>query len=111
VIIDSGRTENLVSTDMVDKLELDTTTHPKPYKVSWLKKGHQEMVTQQCLDEFKIGGYRDEIVCDLNPMDVCHIFLGIPWKLDRNFIHDGRKNSYTLEKNGRKRMLLPIEEN
>jgi hypothetical protein len=34
VIIDSGSTKNLVSTDMVEKLELETTTHPKPYKVS-----------------------------------------------------------------------------
>jgi hypothetical protein len=25
-------------------------------------------------------------------------------------IHDGRKNTYTLEKNGRTHMLLPIEE-
>jgi hypothetical protein len=44
VIIDSGSTDNLVSTEMVDKLELETTAHPKPYKVSWLQKGHQVMV-------------------------------------------------------------------
>ena len=68
------------------------------------------MVTKQCLVEFKIGGYRDEIVCDVIPMDVCHILLGIPWKFDRKAIHDGRKNTYTLEKNGRTHMLLPIEE-
>jgi hypothetical protein len=47
VIIDSGSTDNLVSTDMVEKLELETTAHPKPYKVSWLQKGHQVMVTKQ----------------------------------------------------------------
>jgi hypothetical protein len=69
------------------------------------------MVTKQCLVEFKIGGYRDEILCDVIPMDVCHIFLGRPWHFDRNVIHDGRKNTYTLEKNGRTHMLLPIEEN
>ena len=40
VIIDSGSTDNLVSTEMVEKLELETTAHPKPYKVSWLQKGH-----------------------------------------------------------------------
>jgi hypothetical protein len=33
VIIDSGSTDNLVSTEMVEKLELETTAHPKPYKV------------------------------------------------------------------------------
>jgi hypothetical protein len=38
VIIDSGSTENLVSMNMVEKLELETTSHPKPYKVSWFQK-------------------------------------------------------------------------
>jgi hypothetical protein len=68
------------------------------------------MVTKQCLVEFKIGGYRDEILCDVIPMDVCHIFLERPWQFDKNVIHDGRKNTYTLENNGRTHMLLPIEE-
>ena len=35
VIIDSGSTKNLVSTKMVEKLELETIAHPTPYKVSW----------------------------------------------------------------------------
>jgi hypothetical protein len=54
VIIDSGSTDNLVSIEMVDKLELETTAHPSPYRVSWLHKGHQLMVTKQCLVEFNI---------------------------------------------------------
>jgi hypothetical protein len=40
VIVDSGSIDNLVSTEMVEKLELETTNHPSPYKVSWLQKGH-----------------------------------------------------------------------
>jgi hypothetical protein len=43
-------------------------------------------------------------------MDVCHILLERPWKYDRNVVHDGRKNTYTLEKNGRMHMLLPIKD-
>jgi hypothetical protein len=95
---------------MVEKLELETTAHPIPYKVQWLQKGHQVMISQQCKVEFKIGGYKEEILCDVIPMDVCHILLGRPWQFDRNGIHDGRKNTYTLEKSGRTHMLLPIEE-
>jgi hypothetical protein len=110
VIIDSGRTKNLVSTEMVDKLELKTTAHPRPYKVSWLEKGHQVMITKQCLVEIKIGGYKDEILCDVIPMEVCHILFRRPWKFDKNVIHDGRNNKYTLEKNGRMHMLLSMEE-
>jgi hypothetical protein len=38
VIIESGIINNLVSIDMVEKLELETTAHPSPYRVSWLQK-------------------------------------------------------------------------
>jgi hypothetical protein len=110
VIIDSGSTDNLVSMNMVENLDLETTAHLKPYKVSWFQKGHQVMVTKKCFVEFKIGGYRDEILCDVIPMDVCHIMLGRPWQFDRNVIHNGKNNTYTLENNGRAYMLLPIEE-
>jgi hypothetical protein len=41
-------------------------------------------------------------------MDVCHILLGRSWKYDRNVVHDGRRSTYTLEKNGRTHMILPI---
>jgi hypothetical protein len=110
VIVDSGSMDNLISIEMVEKLELETNDHPSPYKVSWLQKGHQVTVTKQCLVEFKIGGYNDKILCDVIPMDVCHLLLGRPWQYDRNVIHDGRMNTYTLEKNGRTHMLLPIED-
>jgi hypothetical protein len=36
VIIDSGSTDNLVSTEMVEKMKLETNAHTNPYKVSWL---------------------------------------------------------------------------
>ena len=95
---------------MVEKLELTTTKHPSPYKVSWLQKGHRVSVTKQCLVKFKIGNYHDEILCDVIPMDVCHILLGRPWQYDRNVVHDGRMNTYTLEKDGRFHKLLPIKD-
>jgi hypothetical protein len=107
VIVDSGSTDNLVSNEMVEKLALETHRHPSPYKVSWLQKGHQVCVTKQCLVNFKMGEYRDEIMCDVIPMDVCHVLLGRPWQFDRNVVHDGRMNTYTLEKDGRTHTLLP----
>jgi hypothetical protein len=110
VIVDSGSTDNLFSTEMVEKLELKTTKHPSPYKVSWLQKGQRVSVTKQCLVEFKIGNYHHQILCDVIPMDICHILLGRPWQYDRNVVHDGRMNTYTLEKNGRIHKLLPIKD-
>jgi hypothetical protein len=105
VIVDSGSTDNIVSTKMVENIEQETVVHPNRYRVSWLQKGHQVNVTKQCLIEFKIGGYKDGILYDVIPMDVFHLLLGRPWQYDRNVIHDERKNTYTLEKNGRTHML------
>eukprot|EP00253_Pinus_taeda_P010891 PITA_10891 len=79
VIIDSGSTNNLIFIEMVDKLELVKTRHPTPYKVSWLQKGHQLIVTEQC-------------------------------KFDRKAIHDGIRNTYTLEKDEVKHTLLPLKD-
>ncbi|TXG53757.1 hypothetical protein EZV62_019013 [Acer yangbiense] len=41
VIIDSGSFENVVSSYMVDKLDLKTVQHPHPYKLSWLQKDNE----------------------------------------------------------------------
>jgi hypothetical protein len=40
VIVDSGSMDNLISIEMVEKLELETIDHPSPYRVLWLQKGH-----------------------------------------------------------------------
>ena len=45
VVVDSGNTDNLVSTEMVENLKLRKVKHPTPYKVSWMHKGHQLLVT------------------------------------------------------------------
>ena len=88
---------------------LQRLKHPKPYHVSWIKDEYKILVSEQCLVKFKIGHYFDEVLCDIMPMDCCHILLGGPWKYDRYAIHDGRLNKYTLWVNGKK-ILLPLIE-
>ena len=52
LVIDNGSTDNLVSTEMVDKLKLKKAVHPEPYRVAWLQKGHQVLVREQCHVKF-----------------------------------------------------------
>eukprot|EP00253_Pinus_taeda_P025856 PITA_25856 len=110
MIIDSGSTDNLVSIKMVEKLGLKRLKHPSPYRVSWLQKGHQLLVDEQREVEFQIGRYKDKIICDIMPMDVCHILLGKPWQYDRKVTHDGVMNCYKFEKDGVRHTLVPIKE-
>ena len=84
--------------------------HTTPYKVSWLHKGHQLLVNEQCNVDFHIGTYKDEIFCDIMPMHVCHILLGRPWKYDRKAVRDGRNNAYSLKKDGKRHTLSPLED-
>ena len=108
LIIDNGSTDNLVATEMVEKLCLKRLKHPTPYKVSWLQKGHQLLVDEQCEVEFHIGKYKDKVICDIMPMDVCHTLLGRPWQYDRKVVHDGKTNCYKFFKDGIKHTLVPI---
>ncbi|GJW99531.1 putative reverse transcriptase domain, zinc finger, CCHC-type, aspartic peptidase domain protein [Tanacetum coccineum] len=101
VIIDSGSCKNVVSETMVKKLSLKTEKHPHPYKLSWLQKGKSVHVDQRCMVHFSIRDkYRDEVWCDVVPMDACHLLLGRPWQFDRRTIHDGKRNMYSFDKDG-----------
>ncbi|GAV92060.1 Asp_protease_2 domain-containing protein [Cephalotus follicularis] len=110
MIIDSGSCANVASTTLVTKLELPTTSHPKPYKLQWLNDGNQLKVTHQVLLSFSIGKhYNDEVLCDVIPMDVCHLLLGRSWQFDRSAIHDGRKNTYTIKRDEKKVVLTSLK--
>jgi len=47
------------------------------------KKGHQLIVNDQCEVKFHIGSYKDKILCDVMPIDVCHILLGRPRRYEK----------------------------
>ena len=109
VIIDGQSIDNLVSTKVIEKLKLHKKKCPIPYKVSWLQNGHQLLVSEQCEIELQIGNYKDKILCDVMPMEVCDILLGRPWQYDRDAKHDGKKNIHELEKDGIKHKLIPLQ--
>ena len=67
-------------------------------------------MTEQYKVEIHIYTYKDVILCDVMSMDVCHILLGRLWQFDWKAIHDGRRNTYTLEKDGNKKTLLPLKD-
>ncbi|XP_074313684.1 uncharacterized protein LOC141648874 [Silene latifolia] len=108
VIVDSGSCTNVASTMLVDKLALSTLLHPIPYTLHWLDDGNKVKVTKQVRVNFVIGPYRDEILCDVIPMDACHLLLGRSWQFDRSVVHDGRSNELTLVLEGKKATLRPM---
>ncbi|XP_021737243.1 uncharacterized protein LOC110703765 [Chenopodium quinoa] len=109
LIIDSGSCTNVASTTLVSKLNLETTNHPTPYKLQWLNNHNQEKVTKQTLLSFSIGKlYKDEVLCDVLPMDACHVLLGRTWQFYRDVMHDGIKNTYSFMMDKKKIVLNPL---
>lgn len=111
LVIDSGSCENVISEDAINKLSLETQQHPQPYKLSWLQKGNEVIVSKRSLVPLSIGStYKDQVWCDVVTMDACHILLGRPWQFDRCVNHDGRKNTYSFMYNNIRIVLLPVRE-
>ncbi|XP_074293015.1 uncharacterized protein LOC141619902 [Silene latifolia] len=108
VIIDGGSCTNVASEEMVSKLGLTTVAHPKPYALHWLNDGNSVKVTRQARVGLSMGSYVDEVLCDVIPMDACHVLLGRPWQFDRDVVHQGRSNEYVLRDNGKKIVLKPM---
>jgi hypothetical protein len=90
----------MVSIEMVDKLKFPRMPHDTPYKVYLSNEGKYVLVNEKTWVELNIGGYKDIILCDIFPMDVCHFLLGRPWKFHRHAMYDGRRNTYEIRKDG-----------
>ncbi|XP_048503161.2 uncharacterized protein LOC125498889 [Beta vulgaris subsp. vulgaris] len=109
LIIDGGSCTNVASQTLVTKLNLQTNPHPNPYVIQWLNQGKGIHVSSRVLLAFTIGKeYKEELWCDVIPMDACHVLLGRPWMFDRKVIHDGYKNTYAFVKNQKKIVLTPL---
>ena len=90
----------------MEKLSLETIPHATPNKLAWISKEGEIDVNKQVLINFSIGSYKDEVLCDVVPMEVTHILLGRPWQFDKQTLHDGYTNIFF--KNGKKTTLLPL---
>lgn len=69
VIVDSGSSINVVSSKVIERFELETTSHPHPYKVSRINSTALE-VKQWCLVPIDFNFYKDKIWCEVLTMDV-----------------------------------------
>ncbi|WVZ13820.1 hypothetical protein V8G54_011386 [Vigna mungo] len=108
LIVDSGSCCNCCSTRLVEKLKLDVVPHPKPYKLHWLNEDGDITVKNQVKLAFSIGNFKDEVFCDVVPMEACHVLLGRPWQFDHNTIHHGLTNTITVPKKDKKFVLHPL---
>jgi hypothetical protein len=108
MIIDGRSCTKVASIILVEKLNLPTLKHPRPYKLQWLNDCGEVKVNKQVLVSFSIGKYKDEVLCDVVPMHVGHILLDRPWQFDRKTTHDGFKNRHSFVKDNKTITLVPL---
>ncbi|CAN6355662.1 unnamed protein product [Urochloa humidicola] len=107
-IIDSGSWNNLVSSDLVQKLGLTTRELRHPYHIEWFNNSGKAKVTRYVRIHFSVGAYKDSAYFDVVPMQACSLLLGRPWEYDKDAAHHGRTNTITFMHENKNITLLPL---
>ncbi len=106
VIIDGGSSTNCVSMDYCKKNKIITDPHPNPHQIKWLDNKEGIHVTRQAKVLLNFGSFIDTVICDVVPMDACHVLLGRPWEFDRDAIKYGTTNKYDIKTEAGIRYIL-----
>ncbi|RDX76065.1 hypothetical protein CR513_43985, partial [Mucuna pruriens] len=91
-IMDSGSCTNVASIIIVEKINLQTAKHTRPYKLQWLSNIGEVKVDKKVSVPFATENYKGEVLCNVVLMEAEHILLGRPWQLDHKVTHNGYTN-------------------
>jgi hypothetical protein len=78
-IVDSSSQKNLISTEVVKQLDLLMTLHLQPYTIDSLFQGRDLCIIQQYRLPYDIKPFKDEVLCDISPLEFCDVLLGQPY--------------------------------
>jgi hypothetical protein len=95
-IVDSDSQKNLISTEVIKRLDLSMTLHPQPYTIGWLHQGRDLHVSQQCRLPYNIKPFKDEVLCDISPLEVCDVLLGQPYLWKQHVVYESRPHSVII---------------
>jgi hypothetical protein len=96
--------ENIISKEVVKKLNLATTPHPHPYKLGWVNKDLEIMINRRYQLKLSIGPHYSTVIrVDIVPMDTR------PWQFDNYAIYDGQKHFYSVQVGNKKVHILSIQ--
>jgi hypothetical protein len=105
-IVDSGSQKNLISEEVVKLLALSTTSHPHPFTIGWLRQGSDLHVSQRRCLSYDIKPFKDEVLCDISPLEVCNVLLGQPYLWKHHAVYESRPHSVIITLN-RKLYRIP----
>jgi hypothetical protein len=95
-IVDSSSQKNMISTEVIKQFDLPRTLHPQPYIIGWLHQGRDLHVNQQCRLPYNIKPFKDEVLCDISPLEVCNFLLGQLYFWKRHVVYESRHRSVII---------------
>jgi hypothetical protein len=105
-IIDSGSQKNLISADVVKQLALLTMSHPQPYTIGWLYQGSDLCIIQKCHLSYGIKPFKDEVLCDVSPIEVFDVLLGQPYLWKLHVVYESRHRIVIINLNMKLYMII-----
>ena len=95
-VVDNGSQKNLISVEVVKRLKLSTTPHPQPYNIGWLSQGQDLCINHQCRLPYAIKPFKDEVLCDVAPLEFCDVLLGQPYMWKHHVVYESRPRSVII---------------
>jgi hypothetical protein len=107
-IVDSDSQNNLILEEVVKRLALLTTLHPQHYTIGWIYQRRNLHVSQQCHLSYDIKPFKDKVLCDVSPLEVCNVLLGQPYLCKCHVVYESRPRSVIIILNKKLYKILEV---
>jgi hypothetical protein len=87
-------------------MDLSMKSHPQPYTIDWLHQGRYLRVSQKCRLHYDIKPFKDEVLCDISPLEFCDVILGHSYLWKQHVVYDSRPHSVIITL-GRQLYMIP----
>jgi len=78
------------------RLDLTMKPHPKSYTIDWLRQGRDLCFNQQFHLPYDIKPFKDEVLCDIAPLEFCDVLLGQPYLWKHHVVYESRPRSVII---------------
>ena len=87
-VVVNDNQKNLISTKLINILELLITWYPKPYTISLLSQWQGIYANLQCCLPYHLKPFKDEVMCDVAPLKFCDVLLRYPYMWRHHIIYE-----------------------
>jgi hypothetical protein len=72
------------------------TPCPQPYNIQWLNQRQYLHISQQCYLPYAIKTFKDELLCDVSPLEVSDVLLDKPSMWKHHVVYESQPRSVII---------------